>query len=381
MSLTPAQQFDELSKKTSRPLVLLPAFPSADAIATAYALALWFETKEKEVTVAGDTLLQDKEALSFLANPRDLRGAITGARDFVLSFNTERNKIIDVRTETLPEELRIYLTPEHGIIDPRDFSFIPAKFTFDLAIVIGAVDKERLGNIFEHNADIFYEMPIINIDNHSDNELFGQLNLVDVTASSAAEILADIFFSLAPETLPESVAESLLAGIITATDSFQKKNTTPKSLHLASLLMQHGADQQKIVRSLYKTQPLHLLKLWGKAMAQVKWNEELRLIWSLVGIEDLVHARAHIDDLPAVLEKIKGNYASGQLFVLLSPETPASVRVIIKAQSRELLRSTLPLFPEAHLEGETLIASLPADSLEKAEALLFEKLTPKTPRA
>jgi len=224
--------------------------------------------------------------------PETILSSIAGARDFVLAFNTSRNKILGVRTEKTEDEIRIYLTPENGSIDPRDFSFIPAKFKFDLAIVIGAPDKESLGKIYEDNPDIFYEIPIINIDNHPENELFGQINLVDITASSTAEIVAETLEISDAKLFTEAVSESLLTGIISATDSFQKRNTTPKALKLASHLMDKGADQQKIVRSLYKTQPLHLLKLWGRVMAQVKWNEELKLIWAFVSIEDLVQARA-----------------------------------------------------------------------------------------
>lgn len=378
MSLTPSQQFRELLKKADHALILLPAFPSLDAIATAFALALSLEERGARATVCGERLLIESEPLSFLSLPQDRRDVLSGVRDFVLSFNTEHNPIVDVRTERAPGELRIYLTPEQGAIDPRDFSFVPARFAFDLAIVVGAPDKEHLGTAYEHNPDIFYEMPVVNLDNESGNEMFGQVNLVEMTASSCAEIAAGVLLEEEKgDRMSEPVANALLSGIIAATESFQKKNTTPKALRLASLLMQAGADQQKIVRKLYKTQPLHLLKLWGKAMAGVRYNEELKMVWSLIRIEDLVHARAKAEELPAVLDKIKSNYTSAQIFALLSPETRDRVRVLMKAQSAEILATLAPLFPESELRGETLSFSLEAPSLETAEEKLFEKMTPK----
>ena len=277
MSLTPVQQFQELVKQSSAPLLLLPTYASGDTLASAFALALFLKKLGKNASVASDTIERDRESLAFLAAPDTFLPSISGARDFVLSFNTSHNKIGNVRTETTGNELRIYLTPERGAIDPRDFSFVPARFKFDLVFVIGSPDKEHLGKIYEDNPDIFYEVPIVNIDNHSQNELFGQVNMVELTASSVAEIVADLIDKSAPDLIDEPIAESLLAGIIAATDSFQKKNTTPKALQLASRLMDKGADQQKIVRALYKTQPLHLLKLWGRVMAGVKWDEEAKL--------------------------------------------------------------------------------------------------------
>lgn len=374
MSFTPSQQLEELLKKAVAPLIIIPSYPSRDTVATAFALAFFLKQIGKTIHLAGENITENKGALSFIGEPENLLPSITGAREFVLSFGTARNKIINVRTETTPEELRIYLTPENGAIDPRDFSFIPARFKFDLAIVIGSPDKEHLGKIYEDNPDIFYEVPIINIDNHSDNELFGQVNLVDITASSTAEILADILERSTLGIVSEQVSEALLSGIIAATESFQKKNTTPKALQIASRLMDKGADQQKIIRSLYKTQPLHLLKLWGRVMAQVKWNENLKLIWALVSIEDLVQSRAVATDLPRVLEKIRSNYSSGSYFLILYPESATQIRGLIKAASGESLTLLSERFNEGVLHGDTLEFLLTSNSLDEAERLTIEKL-------
>lgn len=379
MSFSPVQQFQELLKKTVAPIILLPAYPSRDTLASAFALAFSFKQMGKEAHIAGENILKDKELVSFLGEPENLLPTITGARDFVLSFNTERNKITNVRSETIDNELRIYLTPERGSIDPRDFSFIPAQFKFDLAIIIGASDKESLGKIYEDNPDIFYEIPIINIDNHPDNELYGQINLVDITASSNAEILSETFEKTFPNVLDERVSESLLTGIIAATESFQKKNTTPQALQIASRLMDHGADQQKIVRSLYKTQPLHLLKLWGRVMAQAKWNEELKLIWALVSLEDLIQSRARVEDLPAVLEKIHSNYSSANYFMILSPETNSQIGGIIKSTSADNLSRISERIGHGEIQGDIFRFSLSANSLDEAEEHVIALLQKTTP--
>ncbi len=377
MSLSPAQQFQELLKKSRTPLILLPAYPSRDAVATAFALAFALESLGQEPHIAGDNIVKDKELLAFIGEPSRLLPDITGARDFVLSFNTEHNKISNVRSETVGDELRIYLTPEHGSIDPRDFSFIPAQFKFDLAIVIGSPDKEHLGRVYENNPDIFYEMPVITIDNHPENELFGQINLVDITASSSAEILAEILEQSFPDRIDTKVGESLLSGIISATESFQKKNTTPKALQTASRLMDHGIDQQKIIRSLYKTQPLNLLKLWGRVMAGVRWNEQLRLIWALVSIEDLVQSRARVEDLPVILEKIRGNYSIASHYMILFPETPGSITGIIKSASPEGLSQAALEIGDGEIQGDIFRFTKTAQSLDEAEQIVIAALQPK----
>lgn len=374
MSLTKEAQFLELLKPAEHPLILLPPLPSRDAVSSGIALALFLTAIGKKPTLAAERIDERKSDLAFLTWPETTLAAISGARDFVLSFNTEHNNILDVRTERLDKELRIHLTPERGTIDPRDFSFILAKYKFDVVLTVDAPDKESLGSLYEQNPDIFYEVPIINIDRHSNNEQYGQLNLVEVTASSASEIVAHFIETVGKEFIDTAVAEALLTGIMAATDSFQKKNTTPKTLALASALMGHGADQQKIVKNLYKTQPLHILKLWGRIMGNIRSDDELRFMWAPVTLEDLVESRSKSEDLPTVLDKIRNNYAGATVFALFFKETATSMRIFIKAQQEDRLERLLSVFSGSRLTGDMLEGTLPATDFETAERLFTEWL-------
>jgi hypothetical protein len=138
--------------------------------------------------------------------------------------------------------------------------------------------------------------------------------------------------------------------------------------------MDKGADQQKIVKALYKTQPLHLLKLWGKTMAHVKWNEKLSLIWGVVTIEDFVQARATAKDLPEVLEKIKNNYTTAKMYMLIHQEAPATVRVLMSGASNDITQTLAGVFPEAKIQGDFLALTIEKDSLEAAEEEILARL-------
>lgn len=374
MSLTPQQQFQKLIRESEDILIMLPRHLHGDAIGSAWALAHLLEKQERRVTIASDMISAATAPYDFLQQPNTLTDNLSGARDFILSFDTKRNKINAVRTEADAEEYRIFITPEHGSIDPRDFSFIPAQFKFDLVIVLGAPDKEALGKLYENNADIFYEMPVINIDCHAKNDNFGQLNIVDMTASSTSEILSDLLQKTHAEWIDASVAECLLTGVISATESFQKKNTTPKALHIASWLMDQGANQQKIVQYLYKTQPLHLLKLWGRIMAELKWDESIKLIWAPVIQEDLALSEAKPQDLPHILEKIKMHYSAGSFFLILFQETSGNIRGIMKTVSPESLSALADIWKEGEIQYDTFEFPLPHTNIEDAEQEVSTKL-------
>lgn len=338
MSLDSAQQLENVLKNAKHALIFMAQNSAGDAIGSSWATYLFLKKMGIEATIVLQNENQYLDRFSFLEKPESIINSLAGARDFVLSFNTENNKITNVRTERGGEELRIFITPEKGSIDPRDFSFIPAKFKYDLVIVLGSPDKESIGKVYEENPDIFYEVPVVNIDHQAENDNFGQLNIVDISASSTSEVVADLFRKINEANIDEAMAESLLTGIIDATNSFQKKNTTPKSLQIAAMLMAKGADQQKIIRYLYKTQPLHMLKLWGRVMARLYWEEDLGLAWAPVYIEDFVQSRSNPADIPFILEKIRENYSAGKLFMVLYNETAGQVRGIIKSNSSDNLK-------------------------------------------
>ncbi len=342
MSLSPQEQFKNFLEKSQEVLLLIPENPSADAVGSVWALYHLLEKKNIRPTIAFSNHLSPK--FSFLNRPDRILTEISGARDFVLSFDTTRNKIMNIRQEEKDGRFDILVTPERGSIDPRDFSFILAKFKYDLVIVVDSPDLENLGKLYLNNPDLFFEVPIVNIDHHSDNDNFGQINLVNITASSSSEILADFFESFYGNLIDENIATCLMTGLIGATESFQRKNTTPKALSLAASLMDKGADQQTIIRWLYKTQPLPILKLWGRAMSKINLEQTINLIWADLNVEDFVQSRSTAEDLPLILEKLQENYNEGRIFMLVYNDTPTSSIALIKTSEQEFMQKLSPNF-------------------------------------
>ena len=373
MSLDPIQQFESLLARSHDVVMFIPENAGGDAIGSAWAMYFFLKKKGINSTIVFPDGEGTLERFSFLEKPGHIDQALSGARDFVLAFDTSRSKIIDVRTERDENAVRIFITPEHGAIDPRDFSFIPARFKYDLAIVIDSPDKESIGQAYAQNPDIFYEVPVVNIDRHSGNDNFGQVNIVDITASATAEIVADLFEKTDAALMDETIAQCLLAGIIDATNSFQKKNTTPKSLQAAAALMTKGADQQKIIRFLYKTQPFHLLKVWGRIMARLNWENDLLLIWAPVLIEDFVQSRSSAADIPSILEKIKENYSTGKIVMVLYDETPQMVKGVIKCTDSEQLKRIATILGGTAI-GDICQFSQPSEDLREAGKKVVEKI-------
>lgn len=371
MTLLPQEQFKNFLEKSQDILILIPENPSADAVGSSWALYYFLEKKGKNPTIAFSNHLNEK--FGFMAKPSRILTEISGARDFVLSFDISRNKIGSIRHEEKDGKFNIYLTPEHGTIDPRDFSFILAKFKYDLIIVIDCPDLEKLGKLYNANTDLFFEVPVVNIDYRSNNDNFGQINLVDVTSSSCSEIIGRVIENIDILSLDKEIATAVLTGIIGATDSFQKKNTTPKSFLFAAHLMDKGADQQEIIRWLYKTQPLHILKLWGRTMAKLQWDADTKTVSAAVTLDDFIQSRANINDVPLILEKLQENYTDGLIFFAVYNDTPTSSVILIKSANYETFKKLYINFGGGIRQGLLELKTEKTD-LEEVRRGIVEKI-------
>lgn len=373
MALEPIQQLEKLLEGSKNILIILPQNPTGDAIGSGWAFYYFLEKKGIVPTLAFVDGFNELERFKFLPKPENISSSIAEAKEFILVFNTKYNKISNVKPEFFDDELRISITPEKGSIDPRDFSFIPAKSKYDAIVVLDSPDKETLGKIFEENPDIFYEVPLVNIDHHSNNENFGQINIVSITSSSTAEVLFDIMEKIGVEIMDEKISNCLLTGIISGTESFQRKNTTPKSLQVAAKLMDNGAKQQEIIRWLYKTQPFNTLKLWGRVMARLNLDEELKLVWSLMSIEDFVQSRSNPQDIPFILEKIKDNYSASNIFMVLYNEKTDIVNGMIKCGDPEMVKKIVGIF-SGNAKQDIVNFKLEGKNILEAEKEALEKL-------
>ncbi|XLQ20656.1 MAG: DHH family phosphoesterase [Candidatus Moraniibacteriota bacterium] len=375
------RQFEKLVTDSEHVLVLLPENPRGDQFSAALAIAHFCDFKSIKTTIAFNDPYEQISLFSFLPKPTSTKitHSISGTRDLILSFNTKYNKILDVKTEVLNEELKIYVTPEKGMVDSRDFSFLPGKFPFDVIITLGATDKESMGKLYEEIPDIFYELPIINIDNKSSNEQFGQVNIVSNIASSISEVVAEIFEQLQKDNLSKDCAQCLLTGIISETHSFQNNKTTPKSMTLSSKLIELGASQQTIIQNLYRNLPFSLLKLWGRAMKNFttsKYNE--KTVISSLTYKDIEQTEAKKHHIYSILEKMKENYPSGQIFILFYENEKAKLIALIDMKRSNINLDKSDIKNISELPNKTYRLPLASTTIPTATKEICSILAPYT---
>lgn len=174
---------------------------------------------------------------------------------------------------------------------PKALKFLPGSHlvtehvpnqAFDLIIISGCSQKQRIGN----EAITNLKAPILNIDHHPDNSLFGDINIVNPEKSAVAELAYD-FFKHSGFVVSHEVAMCLLTGIFTDTGSFMHSNTRASTLKASAELMRKGAHIARIAKHTYKGKSVDALSAWSKALANTRYSPEQKMIYSILTEKDL----------------------------------------------------------------------------------------------
>ncbi|MBI2637690.1 MAG: hypothetical protein HYW88_02205, partial [Candidatus Sungbacteria bacterium] len=328
-----------LLKKSNAIALALSPEARADEIGSALALAAVLKRQGKRTGFFFSGAIEERWAPLLLE--KNVAPAEKGApsasksqlRDFVIVIDTKKTPVDEIKYEKKGDELYIIVSPKTVPIPKESVKTMETEKPYDCIITIGISSPEQFGKEFEENPLLFYEKPIINIDVSPKNEGFGEINLIDIVKSSLSECSYELIEKLSDEPLASREATRLLLGIIEKTENFKNIKTSPRVLEIASRLMESGADKDGIIRVLYKTKPLHMLQLWGRASVRSRFDARRRVLWTFLPREDFDATGTTTKDIRFVVDQTC-EYFGVPSFHAVIFENPEKnhVRVIVKAE-------------------------------------------------
>jgi len=158
---------------------------------------------------------------------------------FVKHF--KRKKAILFCHSSIPSKYRFLL---------GEWKFVRKIPEFDLLIAVDSADLSRIfPDLNYFRSTKLDSKTIINIDHHKSNDSFGELRIVKEEASSACEIIYQMFEKLRIK-VDKSLAEIFYCGIYSDTGGFIYPNTTKESLDIAAALIESGVKPGPLVKKL-----------------------------------------------------------------------------------------------------------------------------------
>lgn len=309
------QQAIELIKK-SKNVLLVPSSPvDADCLGSAISLYLVIKKLGGKATVVCTDPIPN--TYKFLPSVSIVQNEFSFVKDFVITVDCRNLTIENVKHEIHPEKINIVITPKDGKLSEHLVSFSEGGANFDLIISVDAGGIDQFRAIYDANLDLFKSIPFINIDHHVSNPSFGTVNLLDFKSSSTTMIVMDLIEKMDANLMDADIATLLLAGLITDTGSFQNPNTTPDAFAYSAHLIEKGARQQEIIQYLYRTKPLSQLKLWGRILSKIQFDEGNRLVWSTITKEDLAETGSTSDMSEGLIDELMSNAPGSEIIFLL----------------------------------------------------------------
>lgn len=322
MAFTDIEQLKKIIENKKHILIVFRTDGKGDAIGGAIALRLFLE----QMSINTDIVSTDftlPESYKFLKDANMIKNSTGNLQKFIILADVKKTGIKELSYDVKDDQLRIFITSKEGSISKEDISTMQSEFKYDLIFVIDSPDLSSLGNVYLNNSDFFMRTPIVNIDHGADNEHFGSINIIDVTASTTSEVLYGTLQKMANENITLDVANALLTGMISGTNSFKKHNVRPSALSIASELVNIGADRGNIIKNLYQTKSIATFRLWGTVLSHLQHNYDMGLVWSTITRDDFVRSGASESDLIPIVDELISNSAAAQ-FILLLYERPAT---------------------------------------------------------
>ena len=186
----------------------------------------------------------------------------------------------------LPEDLAWLLGPDEAVVGGP-----VADHEERLVVSVDAATSHRMTD----DDPSALGGPIINIDHHHDNPMWGHYNFVDGGASSSAEMVVRVADALGAEITRE-VALPLYVGLVTDTGRFSYGSTGAQAHAVAARLIDAGVDPAAVFRRVYEGVPFGDVRLVGRALAGARSELEGRLIIAVITDDDVTEAGGQNSD-------------------------------------------------------------------------------------
>ena len=198
----------------------------------------------------------------------------------------------------------------------------PAGAHPHLVLFFDAGNLERSGSAAKYISE---HATIVNVDHHSTNAMFGDVNAIDVEASAVGQMVMQMLDAYGWPITP-TVATCLYTALMTDTGGFRHENTSAKALEDASRLASLGADPSYIATMVYKSRPLTTLKLSALAIASMQVEMEGRIAWAQVTRRMLKEAHAVMAESEGIIDTL--NSIAGLDVAILFKEVQAGLTKI-----------------------------------------------------
>lgn len=215
-------------------------------------------------------------------------------------LRTFGHEVLHVCPDPVPRSLA-FLPGAHEVVQ-----IVPEDWQRDAGVV--TLDAADLGRFGPLSAQLGSMHPLVDVDHHISNPLFGDVNVVLTDAAATGEVVYRLFRHFGVP-IDSEAAHGMYVALVTDTGRFAYEATHVGSHEMAADLLRAGVQPGRVYRMLYERVELAEVRIRGLAMQGMHLSPCGRIAWTTISREmlDQVGAREeHTEGLVETLRTIEG---------------------------------------------------------------------------
>ncbi len=293
-------------------------------------------------------------------------------RSFVLEINGQAGSISDIYYKKGRQDIKFIFTTINGEIGPQNISIKPLEQESEPGIIIsaGIQSLDDLGDFYEKNFKLFFEKPILNIDNFPSNQDYGKINLVEVEKSFSS-LVSTVIKSLNEEIFDETISTNLFWGII---NFYKEKTVDDAAVRLMFYLRERGAEIKRAVDFILPKSNAHQKSLVVNAFWGMKYSKNLNLPVFLLKKDFLSESDIREKEIISLIKNIRGQMFFLPDFILIweSPSSP-SVKIIFYSSNHKTIERVARFF-KGKIGKNSALFSVENGNLDYARKMIYNLL-------
>lgn len=208
------------------------------------------------------------------------------------------------------------------------------SLVYDLVITVDVAALDRLGEM-----KILFEKAktTINIDHHKTNNNFGDYNYVMPEASSAGEVLYELFVNSNWE-IDNDTAECLYTAILTDTGGFRFDNTTENVFAAAANLVKLGANPNKIFTHCYELKSKNFVMFQNYCVRKAKFLNDDKIVYTEIYRKDFEKYNAKDDYTEGLTEQLRAISSTDIAFIVKEIEPAKLCKISMRSKEYDVAK-------------------------------------------
>jgi len=172
--------------------------------------------------------------------------------------------------------------------------------------------------------------PVVNIDHHLGNEMYGEINFLDVDAPSVGEMVLQLNRNHLKLPLDRDTATAMYVSLSTDTGFFRYHNTTLRTFQAAEELVRAGAVPGDVNLWINESQPRGAIKLLGLCLTTLELHNDGKIATTELPKRFFREADASPEDTEGIVNY--GRSIEGVTVSALLKEGDDGTRVSLRAK-------------------------------------------------